>query len=59
MQKRNLEFFLLKFKKQIKMQEKASIYFFLFLYCIIDLSFASLIPSTAGYNASKCYFYYI
>ena len=45
---------LLKFKTQIKIQDK-DLLLFPFLY-ILNLSFASSIPSVAGHNTSKYFF---
>ena len=50
MQKCNLDFCVLKLKKQIKIQDND---LFTFLYYIVDLSFASSTPSIAAYNASE------
>ena len=50
MQKCNLEFSVLKFKKQTK--------YISFLYYVMGLSFASSILSIAAYNASKYYYFY-
>ena len=50
MQKCNLEFSVLKFKKQTK--------YIFFLYYVMGLSFASSILSIAAYNASKYYYFY-
>ena len=56
MQKCNLEFSLLKFKIQMKIQHKDLLTCFDFvIYNGFDIS----IPSIAGYNASKYYFYYL
>ena len=38
---------------------KGTTYLFSSLQYIMDLTFARSIPSIAGYNASKYYFYYI
>ena len=46
---------LLKFKTQIKIQDK-DLLLFSFLYYIMNLSFASSIPSVAGHNKSKYFF---
>ena len=46
---------LLKFKTQIKIQDK-DLLLFSFLYYIMNLSFASSIPSVAGHSKSKCFF---